>query len=139
MKDVELPLRKAYVAALKNIGVPVYYIGNVPDNISGNYVVISIPSNVDDSTKYTNDTNTTVRVKIHTQSDKGNTGFDCANIATAIFAAIYPNPQFVLKLDNEIQMCSTRINGDNTEDFKINNVIVYIDRTINFTHKLNHK
>jgi hypothetical protein len=138
MKDVELPLRKAYVAALAGISCPVYY-QQLPSDISvDEYVLITIPTSADDSTKTISGTDTTVRVGIYTHSENGNNGVASATIANAIYAAILPTPSATLPLDN-LQMLTTVLRSDNTESFTIKNSIVYIDRFINFTHKINHK
>jgi hypothetical protein len=138
MKDVELPLRKAYTLALKNIGVPVYY-QNLPNDISAtSYVLITIPTSTDDSNKHNNGTETSVRIGIYTSAENVNTGQSAANIANAIYGAILPNPTATLTLDG-LQMISTVLRSDTTEDFKQKNTIIYIDRFITFTHKINHK
>lgn len=138
MKDVILPLRKAYVAALSGLTCPIYYQQLPSDVTPDAYVLINFPSNSDDSNKQNNGSDVTVRLSIYTHNENGNNGVVSATIANAIYAAILPNPKATLALDG-LQMMTTVLQSDNEETFSIKNTIVYIDRFINFTHKLNHK
>lgn len=138
MKDVIKPLRKAYIAALASVGCPVYY-QQLPNTVSPNeYILISIPSNSNDSDKHLNGTEVTVRVGIYTQAENINNGIASTTIAEAVYAAILPTPTATLTLDN-MQMLTTTLQSDTEENFSIKNTIVYIDRFINFTHKINHQ
>ena len=138
MKDVIKPIRKAYIAALAGVGCPIYY-QQLPNTVQPNeYILLTIPSNSNDSDKHLNGSIVTVRVGIYTQAENINNGLASATIAAAVYAAILPNPTFTLTLEN-MQMVTTNLQSDNEESFSIKNTIVYIDRFINFTHKINHQ
>jgi hypothetical protein len=145
MKDVNWPLRKAYSASLNGltvdaVSVPVYYM-EAPSNYTGQaYILLVSPSNVDASTFNSSDTNTSMQVQIHTWSDYGNAGKLASDIAGAVFAAIYPNPQAVLDLSaDDLQMVSTKLQNDLDGRNVRFGQREYVQRIITFSHNIFHK
>lgn len=153
MKDANSQIQKAYFAALSGISyngvaVPVFYM-ITPDNLAAdNYIIFGSVSNTDISTKGSADTSTLMRVAIHTKSNKYNPGKAVNFIAGEVFNRIYPNSQATLPLDG-IQMLSTEITSDITQDYLLKNTVnsvdrtqisvSFIDRTIIFKHIIFHQ
>lgn len=142
MKDVNYPLRKAYFSALTGISylgvaVPVYYM-NLPDNLNpANYIIFGGVTNNDLSTKNSADTSTLMRVTTHTIKEKSNDGKAADYIAGEILQRIYPNSQAVLDLSADgLQMFSTELVNDLTQDYSQRNAAVYVDRILLFRHKI---
>lgn len=143
MKDINASLQKSYYTALNGIvyndaAVPIYYMTAPDDLVVDNYIIFGGVTNNDISTKGSSDTNTLMRVTIHTKSNKYNSGQAANNIAGQVFDRIYPNPQFVLSLDG-FQMYSTELHSDLTQDYSIKNSVSFIDRILIFRHKIFHK
>ena len=141
MRDINYSLRKAYFTVLTGItyegsATPVYYL-QAPNSITAsNYILYSGVANNDLSTKNSSDTGTLMRVTIHTFKEKYNDGKAADFIAGQIYQRIYPNPQFNLILEDNLQMVSTELVNDLTQDYGIRNSVVYIDRILIFRHKI---
>ena len=141
MRDVNYSLRKSYYAALTGItyeasAVPVYYLQAPDDIAASNYIVFGGVTNSDLSTKNSADTSSLMRVTIHTFKDKYNDGKAADFIAGEVLQRIYPNSQAALVLDDSLQMFSTELVSDLTQDYNIQNATVYIDRILIFRHKI---
>lgn len=135
MRDVNLPLRKAYIAALAGIGCPVYY-QIVPDSVNvDTYVVIERISNNDASTMNSTDVTATVQLTVFTHSSSYNTGVVCATKAGLILTALKPTPQYQIAADG-VQVVSTKLQSDNENNYTINNTKNYVDRTLVFQHHI---
>ena len=98
MKDSNYPLRKSYYSALTGITydsntVPVYYLQAPDDIAASNYIVFGGVSNNDLSTKSSADTDSLMRVTIHTFKEKYNDGKEADFIAGSVLERIYPNSQ----------------------------------------------
>lgn len=143
MKDVNAAIQKSYYTALtgityNSVAVPVYYM-TAPDDLNvDNYIVFGGVTNNDISTKGSSDTNTLMRVTIHTKSNKYNSGQAANSIAGQVFASIYPTSQSVLTLEG-FQMYSTELHSDLTQDYSIQNSVSFIDRILIFRHKIYHR
>jgi metal-dependent HD superfamily phosphatase/phosphodiesterase len=143
MKDINATLQKSYYTALNGIvyndaAVSVYYM-TAPDDLAvDNYIIFAGVTNNDISTKGSSDTNTLMRVTIHTKSNKYNSGQAANNIAGQVLSRIYPNSQSVLTLEGA-QMFSTELASDNTQDYSIKNSVSFIDRILIFRHKIYHQ
>lgn len=134
MKDVNWPLRQAYTTALNGIDVPVYY-QSAPSSYTANYIVFrSITSN-DTSTKNSSDTLTNITVEIHTHGNGSNSGRICDALADEIFNRIYSIPQATLSLLG-MQMVSTRLVSDTTNNVLLQGNRTYISRFITFRHNI---
>lgn len=144
MKDVNYPLRKAYIIALANmvvdgIPIPVYYPAVPEEETSKAYILLSQPSNVDNGTKNSSDTDTSMQLKIITWDEGSNSGKLADMIANEIFARIYPIPQATLDLSaDNINMVSTELSNDNTQDYGSVNNRFFIDRYLTFKHFISH-
>lgn len=145
MRDVNYPCQKSYLLALTGItfqsnNIPVFY-QMIPDNIApSNYVIFGPVSNNDASTMTSADTFTSMRVTIHTFSEKYNTGKAAAFIGGEILTRIYPTPQFVLDLSaDNLQCVSTEMVQDLTQDYSNLTSRVYIDRIFIFRHRIYHR
>jgi len=146
MKDVNYPLRKAYVAALDGnvvvdtVNVPVYYMAAPEDEEDKNYITLNQVANVDAGTKSSSDTNTSMQVQIHTWDDNGNAGRMADMIAGVVFSIIYPNTQYVLDMSaDNLHMISTVVDGDNTNEMSSQGNRVFVTRIITFRHNICHK
>lgn len=143
MKDINFPLRKAYMTALagityNSVAVPVYYM-QAPDDLNvDNYIVFGGVTNNDISTKGSADTNTLMRVTIHTKGNKYNSGQAADSIAGQVLQSVYPNSQATLDLDG-LQMFSTELASDLTQDYSIKDSVAFIDRILMFRHKIYHR
>ena len=141
MRDINYSLRKAYFTVLTGItydasAVPAFYL-QTPDGITAsNYIVFGGVTNNDLSTKSSADTGTLMRVTIHTFKEKYNDGKAADFIAGQIYQRIYPTPQFNLTLEDNLQMVSTELVNDLTQDYGIRNSTAYIDRILIFRHKI---
>ena len=135
MRDVNLPIRKAYIAALAAIGCPVYY-QVVPDSVLIDvYAVIERISNNDASTMNSSDVTATVQLTVFTHSASYNTGVVCDTKAGLIMTALKPTPQYQITADG-VQVVSTKLQSDNTNNYTINNTRNYVDRTLVFQHHI---
>lgn len=145
MRSVNYSLRKAYFAALTGFTfdsnpVPVYYL-QAPDNVTdSNYIVFSGLSSNDVSSKHKADTQTSIRVTIHTFNGKANSGEAADALANDVLQAIYPNSTFNLDLSaDNFQIVTTKLDGDYTQDYTILTNRVYVDRILTFTHRIFHQ
>lgn len=144
MRDVNYPCQKSYTLALAGIvynSTPILaYYQSIPDNVNpSNYIVFGPVSNGDDPTKSSSGTFTSIRVTIHTYSEKYNTGKAAALIGGEILSRIYPNSQAKIDLSpDNLQCVSTETEQDVTQDYTNLASKVYIDRIFIFRHKIFH-
>lgn len=144
MRDVNYPCQKSYLIALTGItyasaNVPVFY-QMIPDNIApNNYILFGPVSNNDASAKTCSATFTSMRVTIHTFSEKYNTGKAAAFIGGEILNRLYGDPgaKVDLSADN-LQCVSTEMVQDLTQDYSNLTSRVYIDRIFIFRHRIFH-
>lgn len=144
MKDVNFPLRKAYISKLTNLTylgvvIPVYYQFIPDDKQDPAYIIISPVITIDTSAKTNNDSQTSFRVGVYTRSEKYNDGKACDLITGLILAAIYPNPSATMDLSADgLQNVNINLAGDQTQSWKIDNQKVYITRILTFRHTIFH-
>lgn len=146
MKDMNYPLRKAYIAALDgelsfdDENVPVYY-QQAPDT-EGNalYVVLSGHSNNGNGTVSTLESSSTFVVNIHSFGQKYSNGQAVDNIAGQILEILLPNPAAVLDLSaDDLQMTGMQLVSDTVQDFSDQSGKIYIDRILTFRHQIFNK
>jgi|SRR6185312_10425756 len=144
MKDCNYALQKAYNIELANIAfesvaVPAYF-RSLPDNVNpSNYIIFDHVTNADSSTMNSADTNSSMRVTIHTFDLKYNTGKAAGDIGNQVLQIIYPNSQAVLDLSaDNLQMVSTELVSDIPQDYNQASR-AYLDRILIFRHKIYHR
>jgi len=137
VKSVNFELRKAYVNALRATGKPVYYQYAPPDAPEC-YIILQNVTNSDNSTMNSNDTVTTMQIKIHTYSDKDNGGALADTVANTALQAIYANKQSNLSLSG-FQITNTTLINDIIDTWQDVSQRVYIDRIITFRHTIFQK
>ncbi len=135
MRDINLPMRKAYKALLTTAGLTAYY-QQAPDDITDDvYVVFDSVSNSDGSTMNSADLRCSMRVTVHTWTPTYNTGTAADVTAGIILQALYPTPANTLQAEG-VQVLSTRLASDQTLPYNMNNTRNYIDRILIFEHKV---
>lgn len=145
MKDVNFPLRKSYFSKLNGLvynGTPIKaFYQKAPSNITdANYIVFGGINSNDVSGKSKADTDTTIRVSIHTHKDGMNDGAAADAIAGLVLNAIYSTPTSVLDITSDgLQCVTTSLSGDITLDYAIFNTREKIDRILTFNHRIFHK
>lgn len=144
MKDVNWPLRKIYYSALNGLTynsttIKAFY-QKAPDDISDKYyIVFAGLTNNDVSSKQKSDTDTSIRVTIHTYESKYNDGRAADAIAQLVFDAIYPNKQTRPDMSADgLQVVNTSLSQDLVQDYNIQNSREYFDRILTFTHRVYH-
>lgn len=144
MRDTQYPLQKAYLNALTGITynsliIPVYY-QMIPDNMSpDNYIIFGPVTNTDRSNFIVPETDTLMRVTIHTFQMKYNTGVAISALTEEVFNRIYPSSQFNVDLSTDnLQGFSTSLFSDLTQDYGVQKARIYIDRILIFRHKIVH-
>lgn len=145
MRDVNYPIRKAYIAALsglsydsKTIGVHYQLLPDKADNSL--YVIIESVSNNGSGTINSQDTLTSVTLTIHSSGLKYSNGQAVDNVAGQIMQIISASPSSVLDLSaDDLQMISSRLTADNTRDYTSEGAKIYIDRTLIFEHDIYQK
>lgn len=144
MKDVNWPLRKIYYSALNNLSynsttVRAFY-QKAPNDITDNYYIVYAGiTNNDVSSKQKSDTETSVRVTIHTKEAVSNNGRAADDIAQLVFDAIYPDKLNRPDLSADgLQIVNTRLQSDFPIDYNIQGALEYIDRVLTFTHRIYH-
>ncbi len=143
MKDLNFPLRKAYIAALDGElsfdgdNVPVYY-QQAPDvEESALYVILSGHSNTATGTFSTQDNAALFTVTIHSFGEKYSNGQAVDDVTGQIMGIIFPNSQAVLDLSaDDLQMTGMELVSDNVQDFESNGTKIYIDRILIFRHSI---
>lgn len=136
MKDVNLALRTFYNTVLSAIGVPCF-ANYIPVGAEAEtYIVFSNVSNTDVSTKQSSDVQAIMQVGIYTFSDTGNSGEAVDALAQRVFSILYPNSQATHSLGAGLQMLSTSLSNDQTQDSIIVGQRVYIDRILQFKHEI---
>ncbi len=145
MRSVNFPLRKKYYSLLTGITyndvlVPSFYQKAPNDLVTENYIVFGEISSNDTSSKYKAETETSIRLTIHTYKSIYNSGESADSIANEIFARVYPNGQVNHDLsEDSLQVVNTRLSSDYTQNYNINNEREYIDRHLTFTHIIFHQ
>ena len=146
MKDVNYPLRKAYITALDGnitvdaVNVPVYYLQAPEEETSEAYITLNQVSNVDAGTFSDHKTTTSMQVQIHTWDDNGNAGKKADDTAGAVLAILYPNPQTVLNMSaDSLQMVGTRLAGDQVSELTGQGNRVFVTRILTFEHIISHR
>lgn len=145
MKDVNYPLRKAYVTALTGltvgaVAVPVYYLAAPEEETAKAYITLNQVSNVDAGTFSSSNTNTSMQVQIHTWDDNGNPGKKADDIAGAVLAVIYPNPQTYLDMSaDSLQMVGTKLGGDQVQELADHGNRIFVTRILTFDHIITHR
>lgn len=139
MIDVNYPLRKAYYEKLSTItylGVPVpVYYKYIPDNVEpGNYIVFTPVVSVDRSTTNSNDTSTSMRVTVHTVSEKANSGKAADLIANEVLQKIHQRPSTLSPTG--LNVVTTELVDDRPNDYGLINNKVYMDRILTFRHNI---
>lgn len=144
MNSVNFALRKIYFSALSGISYngnncPAFY-QKAPDDITNNnYIVFGGINNVDVSGQVKADTDTSIRVTIHTFQTKYNDGRAADDIAQQIFDLIYPDKQTHADMSADgFQLVATKLTGDQIIDYRIENAREYLDRILIFTHQISH-
>lgn len=142
MKDVNFAIRKIYYAALNGLvynSVPLKaFFQRAPDGITDdNYIVFGGISNTDQSTKSNSETDTSVRVTVHSFREKYNDGAAADAIAGLIFAAIYPNASARPDMTaDSLQIVNTKLSSDFTQSYNVQGAREYIDRVLIFQHRI---
>ncbi len=137
MRDINEPIRVAYLAALTQIdGMEVYY-QSLPNNLNpDNYLVFRSINSTDTSSKSSSRVDLNITVEIHTKNNIANPGLTADNIADQIFNLVYPDKQTNLTLSRG-QILWTQIANDRTLDYTLRNQSGYIDRFLTFRHGIN--
>ena len=145
MKEVNYPLRKAYITKLSGlevntIPIPVYYM-EAPETETGQaYILLVSPSSSNVSTFSTSDTVTNMQLQIHTWAEDGNSGKLTDDIAAAVFNLVTPNTQAVLDLSADgIQMVSLKLDRDRVNSITGLGNREYVTRILDFSHNIFHK
>lgn len=144
MKDVNWPLRKIYYAALNgltyNSEIVKSFYQKAPDDITDSiYIVYSGVSNNDVSSKQKSNTDTSMRVTIHTHELKYNDGRAADAVAELIFTALYPDKTNMADMSADgLQLVTTTLSGDFIQPYSIQGATEYIDRVLTFTHRIYH-
>lgn len=144
MRSVNFALNKIYFSLLSGIEyngeVIQVYDRQAPDDItSTNYIVFLLTDNNDNDGQYKASTSTTMQVTIHTHSLKYNPSQVADAIADDIFERIYPNKQDTPDMSADgFQLVHTRLTGDRTTPYNIQNTRNYLDRILTFTHQIFH-
>ncbi len=142
MIDIVYPLQKAYMLILagityNSVAVPVFY-QITPDNQPNNYIVFGQIRDADNSCMTDQFSLANVTVKIHTASEKYNSGAAVAKIADQVLQKVYPLHKTIDLSADKLQLFSTKKTQDFTEDWTLQNQIIYIDRTLQFTHNIHY-
>jgi hypothetical protein len=86
-------------------------------------------------TMNTEDVDCTVQLTVHTFSNNNNSGIQCDTIAGRILEAVRPSPTVVVSADG-VQVLSTKLISDETQNYSIQNTRNYCDRVIIFEHNI---
>jgi hypothetical protein len=135
MKDANYPLRVALTAALRQTGVPVFYM-QAPDAQRGSYIVFSAINGSPTEMKTGSTVNLTTQITIYTEGVEYNDGDNADTIAGKIYEHLYPDPHFVLNLGETCKNNATYLQSDSTSSFTLKNQLVAIDRTITLRHTI---
>lgn len=140
MIDVNYAIRKIYFAALNGLvynSVPLKaFYQKAPDNISdNNYIVFGGISSADASSKSNSETDTSVRVTVHSFREKFNDGAAADAIAGLVLQAIYPNHLPDMSVDN-LQLVNTSLSSDFVQNYVVQGTREYVDRVMIFKHRI---
>jgi hypothetical protein len=140
MKDVNTILKQKIFDLLRPvISYPLYY-KYLPAFVKENaYVTINIITNTDASTMQTSDTDTTILVGIYSRETQANPGQMVNDIAAAVYAVLYPDPQFKLDLSPGFQNCSVSLVNDIIPDAIATNTEILINRFLTFRFNIFHR
>lgn len=146
MIDVNIPLRKAYFAALSGIvynsrPVPVYYSYLPDDLVPDYYIIYSGVTNNAAGTFTTQDTQSSMRVTTFTKGNKNNDGNASDVIGGQILTRIIPNPSFNIPLPvgTPLQVTGTTLESDTSQEWTLQTSKIYIDRIMIFRHTIFQK
>lgn len=132
MRDVNIPLRKLYYSLLSEIGYPVYYMEQ-PDNKDDEvYIVFHNPNSSDASTFNTHDTSTSMQVSVHVKAIKGDSLL-VDQVAAQVYEKLIPSYNEHIQGD-DIQIVSTRVTADRTEEPLRLGGVIFGTRSIIFSH-----
>ncbi len=144
MRSVNFALRKVYFAALTGItynSVPIkIFYQKAPSEISDeNYIVFGGVSSNDTSAKFKAQTDTSIRVTVHSYKSIYNDGQSTDNISDQVIQRIYPDKQNRpdMSADN-LQIINTELSNDFTQSYNLNGSREYIDRVLTFRHQIFH-
>lgn len=136
MRDINLPLRKAYTTALTGLSVEAYY-QQAPDNISVSaYIIFDNVSGTDSSSLTDSEMTASMRVTVHTFSEKYNSGVQADQVMDEVIRAVYGSVGFNLPIDAGFDILVTKIGNTQTIPYNLNNTRNYIDRITVFNHKI---
>lgn len=144
MKDVNYKLRKAYNTALtgltvNSIAIPVYYLQAPESETGANYIIMNNVANVDEGTKNSADTNTSMQLQVTTWAEGANPGKMADDIAGAVFGIIYPTSQSVLDMTADgVQMVSTFLTDDRVINDRFGDR-EFVARILTFRHNIFHR
>jgi hypothetical protein len=120
--------------------VPVFRDGYIPNDLLNDaYVMITVVSNVDNSTMNSADTITNVQVAIYTKSAIENNADVLNDTASKIFETIMPGyfPDNFSGLPG-LAVLTTELTGDNSPAPLQAGADLYMNRFISFKHFINH-
>lgn len=139
MKNVNtILLQKIYDLISPVVNCPVYY-KYLPATIASNiYVSLNTVSQTDVSTMQSSDTDASVIVGIYSKERQGNPGELLNDVASAVYAAIYPNQQTVLDLSPGFQNTSIELVNDIEQDALQANNFIFINRFLTFRFNIFH-
>jgi len=140
MRSPNLAIRQAYNTLLNTIQynsapVPVYFQQLPTDVGPGVYIIFGQIRNNDDGNKFSPVTQTSVTVSIYTNSPQYNDGVAVDTVANEVLNRLYKNPQFNISLaDQFLQVVTTTLESDQTNDWSQDQQNIYIDRIMVFQH-----
>jgi hypothetical protein len=140
MKDVNYPLRTAYITALASLtdidGAPVgVWYKEIPEaDQSRVFVLISPVSATDSSTKSSHDLTTAMQVQVHEWDDLTTSGRNIDYVAGKVMEAIYADPQSNIAIGSGLRIVNTRIDSDVPSDYGTIGGRRYLSRTLTFSH-----
>lgn len=135
MKSVNQALKTAIRTALMGVGYDIY-ANIVPASASDTYILLSDVASTDAGTMQSSDTDTTLQIGIFSKANIANGGQTVEDIAEAVYAAIYPNPQSVLTIPG-FQNTRIALVNDTTQSLGLS-AFIMINRILIFRFNLFH-
>lgn len=136
MKLCDTFLKNKYQELLNNI-LPAF-IEQLPDTHSGDYILIDSVNHSDENTFQSFDTNTSIRVVIHTRSLKYNNGLTLESKANDVMQAIMPTPRGLIASDTYFIINSTRLASTSSDTYNLQGYTVK-ERILVFEHLVMQK
>jgi hypothetical protein len=143
MRDVNIPLRKAYLTTLSGITfngvpVPVYYSYLPGDLEADNYILYGNVNNSPAGTMTTHDTFSSMRVTVYTKANGFNDGNAADLIGGEVLQRLLTTPFFNLSLPpgTPLQVMGTTLESDILQDWNTQTSRIYIDRIFIFRHTI---